>query len=389
MKTEVVLLSILSMSCFIWGPTSVGYAQDVDQAEKKELDLLSKPESWFIAQIGPREVVDNQRLNAKLQYVYQQRRKAATERELAGKKVAPATDPEATAEGRKVMRMGADRSWTFRTKVTRDMAATVDYVVKGRGGDVPIRVYRPQVDEPGPLPVVVYFHGGGWIFGSIAASDRAVRLLANEARAIVISVDYRLAPEHPYPSAWDDAEDVWLWARANAASFAGDPTRLCVGGDSAGGNLAINVSMRQLAAGQPMPIYQLLYYPAVDMSSEYPSYTKFGKGFGLDVSFADYSQAQTFPNMDKTIPSISPIRAPSLSRMPATILVTAGFDILRDSGRAYAARLEKEGVSVLYLNYSTLGHSFLQMSGVVGDADRAATDSARVFGTALRSRRAP
>src|ERR1700722_17965534 len=109
MKTGVVLLSVLSMSCSIWGPTSVGYAQGIDQAEKKELDLLSKPESWFIAQIGPREVVDNQRLNAKLQYIYQQRRKAATERELAKKKVAPAADPEATAEGRKAMRIGADR----------------------------------------------------------------------------------------------------------------------------------------------------------------------------------------------------------------------------------------------------------------------------------------
>jgi acetyl esterase len=237
--------------------------------------------------------------------------------------------------------------------------------------------------------VIVYFHGGGWIFGSIAASDRSVRLLANEACAIVVSVDYRMAPENPYPAAWDDAEDVWLWARANATSFAGDPARLSVGGDSAGGNLAINVSMRQLAAGRPMPIYQLLYYPAVDMSPDYPSYRLFGKGFGLDGSFADYSQAQTFPGMDKTIPPISPLRAPSLKNMPATILVTAGFDILRDSGRAYAARLEKDGVSVLYLNYSTLGHSFLQMTGVIEDADRAATDSARAFGVAVRSRVIP
>jgi acetyl esterase len=164
---------------------------------------------------------------------------------------------------------------------------------------------------------------------------------------------------------------------------------MAVGGDSAGGNLAISVSSRRLAAGQTPPLYQLLYYPAVDMGRDYPSWTLFGQGYGLDVGYADYAVPRVFGTRDLTHPEISPIKATSLKGMPATILASAGFDILRDAGRAYAARLEKEGVSVLYLNFASLNHSFLQASGVIADADRAATDTARIFGAAIRSRAGP
>src|SRR3546814_3929689 len=131
------------------------------------------------------------------------------------------------------------------------------------------------------------------------------------------------------------------------------PAKMAVGGDSAGGNLAIAVSCRRLAAGQTPPLYQLLYYPAVDMGRDYPSWTLFGQGFGLDVGYADYAVPRVFGTRDLAQPEISPIKAKSLKGMPATTLSTAGFDILRDAGRAYARRLEREGVSVLYLHFRT------------------------------------
>lgn len=349
--------------------------------EAKALELLAQPESWFIGQQdGKRVIVDGQTLDPKIQYVLA--RDAAAPRPAG-----PATDPGATAEGRAALRAGADRAWTFRTRVTAPMAEVLDREVKGRGGAIPVRVYKPA-GTTGPLPVLVYFHGGGWMTGSIAGSDRAVRLIANEAKAIVISVHYRLAPENPYPAAWDDAEDAFAWAAANAASLGGDPAMMGVGGDSAGGNLAVSISTRRLTKGQTPPLYQLLYYPAVDMTRDYPSWQLFGRGYGLDIGYADYAVPRVFPGLDLTQPEISPIKAKSLKGMPATILASAGFDILRDAGRAYAARLEKEGVSVLYLNYASLNHSFLQASGVIADADRAATDTARIFGAAIRSRRA-
>lgn len=347
-------------------------------AEAAQLELLSRPESWFIEQLGgKRRTVDGQTLDPKIQYVYDLEARAP-------KPAGPPVDPGATAEGRAALRAAADRSWTIRTKITAPMAEVLDRSVPGRGGPIPVRIYRPAGE--GALPVLVYFHGGGWLTGSIAGSDRAVRLIANEAKAIVVSVQYRLAPENPYPAAWDDAEDAYAWALDKAASFGGDASMMAVGGDSAGGNLAASVSARRLAAGKLPPLYQLLYYPAVDVSRNYPSWTLFGEGYGLDVGYADYATARVFPGRDIAQPDISPMHVATLKGMPATILATAGFDILRDAGRAYAKRLEADGVSVIYLNYASLNHSFLQASGVVADADRAATDTARLFGTAIRSR---
>lgn len=349
-------------------------------AEAAQLELLAQPESWFVEQLGgQRRTIDGQTLDAKIHYALELAARAP-------KPGGPPVDPGATVEGRAAMRAAADRSWTFRTKVTAPMADVLDRSVPGRGGAIPVRVYRPAGE--GPFPVLVYFHGGGWLTGSIAGSDRAVRLIANEAKAIVVSVEYRLAPENPYPAAWDDAEDAYGWALDHATGFGGDPAMMAVGGDSAGGNIAVSVSARRLAAGKAPPLYQLLYYPALDMGRDYPSWRLFGEGYGLDTGYADYAVARVFPGRDLKNPEISPIRAASLKGMPATILATAGFDILRDAGRAYATRLEREGVSVIYLNYASLNHSFLQASGVVDDAERAATDTASIFGTAIRSRAA-
>ncbi|MBL8267999.1 alpha/beta hydrolase [Steroidobacter sp.] len=354
--------------------------------ERETLAAARQPESWFVSHLkGPREKVDGDLLNPKMQYVLETFSRPSSTPEAEQEERAAF----ATEEGRRAARASVDRRWTINAKLTADMASVEDRRIPGRDAEIPVRIYRPKSAGEGTLPVLVYFHGGGYIFGSIAAVDRQVRLIANEAEVIVVSVDYRLAPEHPYPAPQNDAEDAYLWVRDNAASFGGDVARIGVGGDSAGGQLATVISYRQLQAKRPLPLYQLLYYPAVHTRQNDRSYELFGVGYGLDRSFVDLVVAMAFPDPavrdgDDAIP----FNATSLAGMPATILAAAGYDPLRSSGRALARKLEKDGVSVIYLNFSSLTHSFLNWSGVIDDADKAATLTARLFGQAIRSRAA-
>lgn len=351
--------------------------------EEEELAFYRQPESWFLQHLQhPPEVIDGQRLNPKFQYMLEQIRPAT--------RLMPYTMPVIFSfeRGRHWVRGSIDRQWQLFTKVTAPMAQVEDRRIPGRDGAVAVRIYHPSVDDAGPLPVLVYAHGGGWVFASVAALDRAVRLMANEARVIVVSVEYRLAPEHPYPAASDDVEDAFLWARANAASFGGDAERVSVGGDSAGGHAAINVVQRQLMAGRPVPRALLLYYPGTGLPQQDRSYALFGNGYGLDASFIDFILPRVFPDVDESRDRpddlMDPLRANTLRDFPPSIVATAGFDILRDSGRAFAQRLRDEDVPVADLHYPSLTHSFLQVSGVVADAERAATQSARLFGDTVR-----
>lgn len=351
--------------------------------EQQELAFYQQPESWFAAHLQhPPEVIDGQHLDPKFQYMLEQMRPAGA--------LMPYTVPVlfAFANGRRWMRDGIDREWTLYTKLTAAMRSVEDREVPGRDGPVHVRIYHPETTDAAPLPILVYGHGGGWVFSSVAAMDRAVRLIANEARVIVVSVDYRLAPEHPYPAASDDCEDAFLWARANAASLGGDPQRVAAGGDSAGGHAAINIVQRQQLAGRPLPSALLLYYPGAGLPWGDRSYQLFGKGYGLDAAFIDFILPRVFPGMKKgrDVPDdlMDPLRAKSLRGFPPTIIATAGFDILRDSGRAFAQRLRAEGAEVAYFNEPSLTHSFLQFTGVIDDADRAATDTARLFGKLVR-----
>ncbi|HET8880744.1 MAG TPA: alpha/beta hydrolase [Solimonas sp.] len=377
------LLLVAGFALLLWPRPPLPAGPFVPTAsEQQELALYRQPESWFVAHLqNPPEVIDGQHLDPKFQYMLEQARPAM--------KLMPYTVPVlfAFANGRRWMREGIDREWTLYTKITATMRSVEDREVPGRGGPIHVRIYRPQATDDAPLPVLAYGHGGGWVFSSVAAMDRAVRLIANEAKVIVVSVDYRLAPEHPYPAASDDCEDAFLWARANAASFGGDAQRVAVGGDSAGGHAAINIVQRQIKAGRPAPVALLLYYPGAGIPWGDRSYELFGKGYGLDASFIDFILPRVFPGMTKTDVRddfMDPLRAKSLAGFPPTILTTAGFDILRDSGRAFAQRLRREGAEVAYFNAASLTHSFLQFSGVIADADRAATDTARLFGEIVR-----
>ncbi len=384
----VALLLVLAFVALqIWFAMSIKPVEPFvpTKEEQEKLAFYSQSESWFMEHLqGPLETVDGQTIDPKLQYMMEQVRPAAPWLRRAAPMIF------ATPWGRGFIRHGADRDWRLLTKVTPDMAHVEDRTIKGRGGPIPIRIYHPETDDDGPLPVLVYHHGGGWIFASIASHDGVSRLLANEAKAIVVTVDYRLAPEHTYPAASDDGEDAFLWARANAASFGGDPVRVGVGGDSAGGHVSINIAQRQLAAGQPGPAAMLLFYPGAGLPQNDPSYRLFGKGYALDSTFIEFILPRVFEDyspdrIDEADEFMNPVSAKSLKGLPPTIVATAGFDILRDSGRRFAERLKAEVVPVRYANYPSLTHSFLQFSAVVKDADTASTDSARLYGEVIRN----
>ncbi len=353
-------------------------------AEREELAFYSQPESWFLENLqSPRELIDGQTLDPKLQYL------AETVWRPASSMTPVLQTLFATAPGRRWIRSSLDRKWQLYTKVTTPMRTVEDRSIPGRDGPVVVRIYHPEVEDDQPLPLLVYSHGGGWVFASVDALDRAVRMIANEAKAVVVSVNFRLAPEHPYPAASDDGEDVFLWAREHAAALGSAPELVAVGGDSAGGHVSINVVQRQLIAGRPVPRALLLYYPGTGLPQQDRSYELFGKGYGLDERFIEFILPQVFPGMtldDKPDDLMDPLRSRSLRGFPPTILATAGFDILRDSGRAFAKRLEAEDVPVTYFNYSSLTHSFLQFSGVIADAERATAETAQLLGMTVRGK---
>lgn len=349
--------------------------------EQQRLAVMLRPEQWIVENLaGPRELVDGQLLDARLQYSLEERRRRTPETVQRGLAMFD------HAEERVVVRKRLAREWALFSKVTAPMRSVEDRQIAGPRGEIPIRIYTPEAKDTGPLPILVYFHGGGWLYSGIEATDRSVRLIANEARVIVINVEYALAPEHPWPAANDDGEAAFLWTRANAANLGGHPDLVAVGGDSAGGNISLTISQRQIDAGRPTPLYHLLYYTATSFSPKYQSAQLFANGYGLDATFREFMLPRVYRGAGTLEKATKELRELKLNRMPATIVVTAGFDMLRDAGRSLARKLEGEGVSVVYLNYPTLIHGFLQWSGVVPDAERAAIDSARLFGTAVRSR---
>lgn len=208
---------------------------------------------------------------------------------------------------------------------------------------------------------------------------------------IVVAVDYRLAPEYPYPAAWNDAQDAYAWVTKQAIRLGGNPRDICIGGDSAGADLSIAVTRRRQAAGEPAPVCQLLYYPAPDnrpvdvMRRTYRSARLFGEGFGLDRSFMGYVLPAVFQQRDREDPEISPLFAKSVAGLPPTFYAIAFFDPLRDSQRAYAARLVGAGDEVTFWEFPTLAHGFLQMTAVSPAARVAASQTARAFGAFARA----
>jgi acetyl esterase len=261
------------------------------------------------------------------------------------------------------------------------VANVEDLNIPGPGGQIPIRIYTPQGSHP--FPILVYFHGGGWVICNLDTHDSVCRSLANGASCIVVSVDYRLAPEHRFPAAVDDAYAATQWVAENANRIDGDLTRIAVGGDSAGGNLAIVVCLMAREKGGPSLIYQLLVYPATNLSSlDTNSYREHGEGYILTKEAMEYYRDHYIGRKEELRnPYASPLLAQELSGLPAALVITAEFDVLTDEAEAYADRLREAGVPVNYTCYKGMIHAFFSLALVV-DRARDAMDEATA---ALRS----
>jgi acetyl esterase len=228
------------------------------------------------------------------------------------------------------------------------------------------RLYTPPRAE-GPLPVLVYLHGGGWVAGSVVTHDPFCRLLSGAAEVIIASIDYRMAPEHPYPAALDDTITAVQWAEQHAGKWGGDVTRLALGGDSAGANLAAVVANRLCAtAGTPPLRASLLLYPVTDSpQAGHGSYIENATGYGLEANIMRWFWQQYAPGVSPADADVSPLQLHKLPALPPTMVTTAEYDVLRDEGLAYAQKLEAAGVAVTHLHAPDMHHNFPVHPGTV------------------------
>jgi acetyl esterase len=250
--------------------------------------------------------------------------------------------------------------------------------IPGVVGTIPVRIYNPrEVDKDVPLPILVFFHGGGWVFGNLDSYDIHCRYLCNQADCIVVSVEYRLAPEHKFPSAVEDAFAATQWVAANASTFGGDPKRIAVGGDSAGGTLSTVVAQLAKAKGGPKLIFQLLVYPTTCMVPKFPSRETNGQGYLLTTDYIKWCNTHYLNSeTDRLDHRASPALAEDLRGLPPALIITAGFDPFVDEGEYYAEKLRVAGVEVEYTCYEDMIHGFICMPDVSEGADKALAQSA-------------
>jgi acetyl esterase len=251
------------------------------------------------------------------------------------------------------------------------VAAVEDRLIPGPAGDLPVRIYTPE--GRGPFPLVVFFHGGGWVLGDLDTHDPFCRALCAGADCVVVSVGYRLAPEHCFPAAVDDALAATRWVAEHAAEVDGDPARIAVAGDSAGGNLSAVTALRLRNEGGPVLRGQLLIYPALGYHTPpTPSYIENAEGYGLtreaacwfwDQYLGDESQAAN--------PYAAPLLTPDLSGLPPALVITAEYDVLRDEGERYIERLRASGGEARAARYDGVHHRFAEMIGILDQADQA------------------
>ena len=250
------------------------------------------------------------------------------------------------------------------------IGAVTDRTIDGPGGPLTLRFYTPR-GLTGNAPALVFFHGGAWIYGDLESHDAVCRFLAEEAQVRVVAVDYRLAPESPFPAGFEDAWAAWTWITEHAKGIAIDPTRIAVGGDSAGGNFAALVAQRAVHAEGIRPAFQLLIYPVTDFLNTSTSRLTYAEGFYLTKAYMDLGEeSYLLGNEDRSESRLSPLHQDVAGVAPA-YLVTAGFDPLLDEGKAYADKLRAAGVPVEYVCEEGLIHSFANMVAIGASAPRA------------------
>lgn len=246
-----------------------------------------------------------------------------------------------------------------------------DIQIPGVAADIPLRIYQPTGAAAG-LPLLVYFHGGGFVIGDLDTHDNLCRAFCEALPAVVVSVDYRLAPEHRFPAAVEDALAATRWAAGEAANLGADPARLLVGGDSAGGNLATVVCQLARDAGGPAIVHQVLLYPVCDADLSRESYQRLGAGYFLETPMMQWFWDQYLPDAGlRTDARAAPLRAASLEQLPAATVITAGYDPLNEEGNLYASGLREAGVSVHHREVPGVIHGFMSFIGMAAIADEA------------------
>jgi acetyl esterase len=237
------------------------------------------------------------------------------------------------------------------------VAHVEDRLIPGPAGEIPIRIYTPQ--GSGPFPALVFFHTGSWQVGDLDTQDPLCRRLTNLAECIVVSVDYRLAPEHPFPAAPEDCYGATQWVATHAAEFQGDPSRIAVGGESSGGNLATVVALMARDRSGPQLVFQVMLFPATDFRLNTHSMEELGEGYNVTKPQMIWIRNNYLPNVaDWTNSLASPLLAPDLSSLPPGLIIYAEYDPLRDDAEAYAARLKEAGVPVRASRYDGMIHDF-------------------------------
>lgn len=259
-----------------------------------------------------------------------------------------------------------------------------DIAIPGPAGMIPARFYEPPGMALEGRPLIVYFHGGGWTIGDLDTCDCVCRFLSLNAFATVLSVDYRLAPEHPFPAAVEDALAAFRWAAVDNSRLGADPDRIAVAGDSAGGNLAAAVSLLARDGGGPTPTMQALIYPVTDTVGGQPSRDEFATGFLLAKADMDWFESHYLQTAaDRADPRVSVLRATDLTGLPPAYIATAGFDPLRDEGEAYAERLRDAGVDVTLRRHPGLIHGFANLTAVSETAHAAMVELSSAVRTGL------
>ena len=277
-------------------------------------------------------------------------------------------------------------SWDVLQPAAAEVASVRDLRIAGPGGELALRIYRgagTRSDEP--LPGLVFLHGGGWVIGNLDSHDRLCRSLANQARLCVIAVDYRLAPEHPFPAALDDSAAAWQWACEHAQELAIERGRIAIGGDSAGGNLAAVVALMGRDGTVPTAQYQALIYPVVDLGARSDSYRRVTSGVPLTAATMHYFIDHYTPNSaDRQDWRASPLLAATLAGAPPALVVTVAHDPLCDEGRAYATKLEADGVRVTALHLGDHMHGMLMHGKLMRASKRMVDFVAATIGAELR-----
>jgi acetyl esterase len=310
--------------------------------------ISALPRSAQRALAGPPKVVDGQELDPEIQILLR----------LLDRGSGPSQQLESVPEARLERAREAHVFAGHRFAV----AAVEEVELPGPAGSLKARMYVPHFG--GRTPLLVYLHGGGWVVCDLDTHDNVCRFLAREGGVRVLSIEYRLAPEHPFPAAVEDAFAALRFAHDNAARLGAAPDAIAIGGDSAGGNLAAVVSRLAAADGGPAPAFVLSIYPVTDLSTKHPSYALFGDGYALTEAQMDWYRRHYLPDEAAALdPRASPLLADDLAGLPPTYVATAGFDPLRDEGEAYASRLREAGVPVALRRHPGLVHGFVNAAG--------------------------